>query len=73
MIFPNDEKVGAKHIKDYLERMKQEKVFRAILVVQKKLTSFANRAVHDQEVTRRYHLEVFLVGLVGVLDCLAFH
>lgn len=60
VIFPNDEKVGAKHIKEYLERMRQERVFRAILVVQQKLTPFANRAIHDQEVTRRYNVEVFL-------------
>nr|ABR18148.1 unknown [Picea sitchensis] len=46
VFFPEEAKVGVKSIKTYVERMKSEGVFRAILVVQ-------------QEFSGKFHLEVF--------------
>lgn len=60
VLFPNDEKVGMKHIKKYVELMKSENVPRAILVVQQPLTPFAK--THLQELSPKFHLEVFLVS-----------
>jgi DNA-directed RNA polymerases I, II, and III subunit RPABC1 len=61
VFFPNDEKVGMKHIKKYVEMMNAEKVSRAILVVQQNLTPFAKSFL--QELEPKIHLEVFQVGL----------
>jgi len=41
VFFPDEEKVGVKTIKDLAKRMKDENVFRAIIVVQASLTPFA--------------------------------
>jgi len=60
VFFPNDDKVGMKHIKKYVELMKSENVPRAILVVQQNLTPFAK--AHIQELSPKFHLEVFLVS-----------
>ncbi|PKA55370.1 hypothetical protein AXF42_Ash004009 [Apostasia shenzhenica] len=57
VFFPNDEKVGMKHIKKYVELMKSENVPRALLVVQQNLTPFARSYL--QELVPKYHLEVF--------------
>ncbi|KAM3333174.1 hypothetical protein ACQJBY_028348 [Aegilops geniculata] len=57
VFFPNDEKVGMKHIKKYVEMMNAEKVSRAILVVQQNLTPFAKSFL--QELEPKIHLEVF--------------
>ncbi|KAG1338336.1 DNA-directed RNA polymerases II and IV subunit 5A [Cocos nucifera] len=57
VFFPNDEKVGVKHIKKYAELMKAESVPRAILVLQQNLTPFARS--HLQELSPKYHLEIF--------------
>lgn len=58
VFFPNDDKVGMKHIKKYVELMKSDNVPRAMLVVQQPLTPFAK--AHLQELSPKFHLEVFL-------------
>eukprot|EP00252_Welwitschia_mirabilis_P017246 TRINITY_DN3822_c0_g1_i2.p1 TRINITY_DN3822_c0_g1~~TRINITY_DN3822_c0_g1_i2.p1 ORF type:complete len:179 (+),score=29.37 TRINITY_DN3822_c0_g1_i2:168-704(+) len=57
VFFPEEAKVGVKTIKTYVERMKNENVFRAILVVQQNLTPFARNSL--QEFQGKFHLEVF--------------
>ncbi|GLJ42853.1 hypothetical protein SUGI_0888320 [Cryptomeria japonica] len=57
VFFPDEPKVGVKTIKTYVERMKSESVFRAILVVQQNLTPFAKQSL--QEFSGKFHLEVF--------------
>lgn len=59
VFFPNDAKVGVKHIKKYVELMKAENVPRAILVVQQNLTPFARSSLQD--ISQKFHLEVFQV------------
>nr|XP_010922038.1 DNA-directed RNA polymerases II and IV subunit 5A isoform X2 [Elaeis guineensis] len=57
VFFPNDDKVGVKHIKKYAELMKVESVPRAILVLQQNLTPFARSYL--QELSPKYHSEIF--------------
>jgi DNA-directed RNA polymerase I, II, and III subunit RPABC1 len=55
-----------KHIKKYVEMMNAEKVSRALLIVQQNLTPFAKNFI-IQELEPKIHLEVFQVGLVGLV------
>ncbi|EEE55548.1 hypothetical protein OsJ_03801 [Oryza sativa Japonica Group] len=57
VFFPNDDKVGMKHIKKYVEMMKAENVSRAVLVLQQNLTPFARSFL--QELEPKIHLEIF--------------
>ncbi|XP_077241583.1 DNA-directed RNA polymerases II and IV subunit 5A-like [Tasmannia lanceolata] len=57
VFFPEEEKVGVKTMKTYINRMKTENVSRAILVVQQNLTPFAKTCI--QEFSNKFHLEVF--------------
>ena len=50
-------KVGVAKIKQFAERMKDEQVFRAIMVVQQSLTPFAKQCL--VEMAPKYILEVF--------------
>lgn len=59
MFFPEEPKVGVKQIKQYVEKMKTENVDRGILVVKTNLTPFARSSL--QEVSQKFHLEVFQV------------
>lgn len=63
VFFPNDEKVGMKHIKKYVELMKAESVPRAMLVLQLNLTPFAKSYL--QEISPKFFLEVFQVTWNG--------
>ncbi|KAJ1686767.1 hypothetical protein LUZ63_018157 [Rhynchospora breviuscula] len=68
VFFPNDEKVGMKHIKKYVELMKHENVPRAILVLQQNLTPFAKSFL--QELSSAMFIEVFQEAelLVNIKD-----
>lgn len=57
VFFPEEAKVGVKTVKTYINRMKSENVFRAILVCQQKMTPFAKNSM--AEATSKFHLEVF--------------
>jgi DNA-directed RNA polymerases I, II, and III subunit RPABC1 len=61
-LFPNDDKVGMKHIKKYVEMMKAENVSRAVLVLQQNLTPFAKSFLIELE--PMIHMEIFRVSLV---------
>jgi DNA-directed RNA polymerase I, II, and III subunit RPABC1 len=58
VFFPEDEKVGVKPIKTYCQRMKDENVSRAIIVVKVSLTPFAKTAVKEMAL-RGYRVEYF--------------
>jgi len=58
VFFPEDENVGVKPIRQYVVRMKEMGVFRAIIVVQTKMTPFAKQALN--EMRPKYVLEFFL-------------
>ena len=60
-VFPNDGKVGMKHIKKYVQMMTHENVSRAVLVLQQNLTPFAKSFLIELE--PKIHLEVFQVSL----------
>ncbi|KAL6178532.1 hypothetical protein ACLB2K_050050 [Fragaria x ananassa] len=55
--FPNEAKVGVNTMRDYTKRMQSQNVFRAILVSQTKLTTFATRCI--SEMFTRFQMEVF--------------
>jgi hypothetical protein len=61
VFFPNDEKVGMKHIKKYVELMKHENVPRAIIVLQQNLTPFAKSFL--LELASTIFIEAFQVCL----------
>lgn len=58
VFFPEDEKVGIKPIVTYCQRMKEESVFRAIIVVKVNLTPYAKSTV-KQVAARGYRVEYF--------------
>ncbi|KAK4778000.1 hypothetical protein SAY87_018187 [Trapa incisa] len=57
VFLPEEPKVGVKTIKTYTNHMKNENVWRAILVVQQNLTPFARTCIN--EISSKFHLEVF--------------
>ena len=61
VFFPNDDKVGMKHIKKYVEMMTHENVSKAVVVLQQNLTPFAKSFLIELE--PKIHLEVFQVSL----------
>lgn len=58
VFFPEDEKVGVKPIKTYSQRMQEESVMKAIIVVKVNMTSFAKSAVKEM-CMRGYKVEYF--------------
>lgn len=58
VFFPEDEKVGVKPIKTYCQRMKEENVLHAIIVVKVNLTPFAKTAVKEMSM-RGFRVEYF--------------
>ena len=58
IFFPNDEKVGVKTLKTYCTRMKDEKVFRGIVIVRESLTPSARQAVKEMTF-HGYKMEYF--------------
>ena len=71
MVFwPTDPKVGVKPIKRYMERMNEETVKRAIIVVQQNLTAFARQALSEIQATEGLTLEQFQEGelLVNITE-----
>lgn len=68
VFFPDEAKVGVKTMKTYTNRMKEDNVNRAILVVQQSLTPFARTCV--SEISTKFHLEVFQEAelLVNIKD-----
>lgn len=57
MFFPEEVKVGVKTIKNIAERMKEEKVARAIMVISANLTPFAKQCLLD--LMPKLHIEQF--------------
>jgi len=57
VFFPEDEKVGVKPIKVYTDRMREENVGNAILVLRVDITPFAKQAV--QEMSDSFRIEHF--------------
>ena len=47
VFWPQDPKVGVKPIKRYVERMNEDDVKRAILIVQQSMTAFAKQAIQE--------------------------
>ena len=58
VFFPADDKVGVRPIKSYCQRMVEENVTRAIIVVKENLTPFAKLAVKEMA-QRGYRIEYF--------------
>lgn len=69
VFFPEEEKVGVKTIKDYAKRMKEENVYRAIIVVQASLTPFAKQSLLECQ-TQKFYIEQFQETelLVNIVD-----
>ncbi|KZV28830.1 hypothetical protein F511_06264 [Dorcoceras hygrometricum] len=57
VFFPEEQKVGVKTMKNYTNRMKEDGVHRAILVVQQNLTPFARTCI--SEISSKFNLETF--------------
>ncbi len=59
VFWPMDPKVGVKPIKRYMERMNEEQVKRAIMVVQQNLTAFAKQALSEIQAQEGLTIEQF--------------
>merc|ERR1712070_811510 len=59
VFWPTDPKVGVKPIKRYMERMNEDDVKRAILVVQQSMTAFAKQAIVEICASEGLTLEQF--------------
>ena len=59
VFWPVDAKVGVKPIKRYMDRMNEEKVRRAILIVQQNLTAFARQAMAEIQSSEGLVMEQF--------------
>lgn len=57
VFWPEDLKVGVRPVKKYCDRMKEQAVFRAIVIIQQQLTAFARQAL--AEMAPRYMIEHF--------------
>jgi len=70
VFWPMDPKVGVKPIKKYMERMNEEDVKRAILVVQQNLTAFARQALSEIQAAEGLLIEQFQEGelLVNITE-----
>jgi len=59
VFWPQDAKVGVKPIKRYMERMNEDDVKRAILIVQQTMTAFAKQAIIEICATEGLVIEQF--------------
>jgi len=57
IFFPEDQKVGVRPIRSYCEKMKEQQVQKAIIVVQQGMSSFAKQAL--AEMAPKFRLEQF--------------
>lgn len=58
VFFPDESKIGIKTVKSYCQRMQEENISRAIIVVQQDMTPSARQALRDM--APKYILEQFL-------------
>lgn len=58
VFFPDEPKIGIKPVKNYCQRMQEESISRAIIVVQQDMTPSARQALKDM--APKYILEQFL-------------
>lgn len=58
VFFPDEPKIGIKTVKNLCQRMQEENISRAIIVVQQGMTPSAKQALHDM--APKYILEQFL-------------
>lgn len=58
VFFPEEEKVGIKTVKNYCQKMQEENISRAIIIVQRDMTPSARQALKDM--APKYILEQFL-------------
>ena len=63
VFFPDDEKVGVKPIRSYSEKMQEEDVKRAIIVIKGGITPFARSAIQELCAQREVCMDVPLVLL----------
>ncbi|CAM9366749.1 unnamed protein product [Pylaiella littoralis] len=59
VFFPEDEKVGVKPIRSYSERMQEQDVKKAIIVIKGGITPFARSAIHELCAQREVQVEDF--------------
>ena len=57
VFFPEDERLGVKPIKTYIDRMKAESVFNAVIVLRVDITPYAKQAL--QEMSDEFRIEHF--------------